>query len=221
MASHSHEEPMTYERIRALGPWLAEAKYVWIAIGSSAIALVVSLQPGTSEQLIRLIGLALQVLGIGTVAWGIAETRPLFGRTPILGAARAWFARFPLRRREIVLAAAGISMASATIKARGHLTHGPGPVPTTEARLEALEKNIGALHDRITSTQREHDEQNHKSREELEAEKASREAEDERTRGMLETTATGGVHISAIGATWLFIGVVLSTAAPEIACWLE
>ena len=58
-------------------------------------------------------------------------------------------------------------------------------------------------------------------KEELEAERSSGQAEDERTRGMLETTAIGGVHISAIGATWLFVGVVLSTAAPEIASWVK
>lgn len=212
---------MTYERIRALRPWLAEAKYVWIAIGSSAIALVVSFQPGTSEQQIRLIGLALQVLGIGTVVWGIAATRALFGHIPILGAARAWLNRFPLRRRNIVHATVDISLPSATVKARGHVTHGLGPVPTPETRLEALEKNIGALHDRITCTQSEYDLEISKLNEELEAERSSGQAEDERTRGMLETTATGGVHISAIGATWLFVGVVLSTAAPEIASWVK
>jgi hypothetical protein len=33
---------------------------------------------------------------------------------------------------------------------------------------------------------------------------------------MLEATATGGVHISAMGAVWLFVGVTLSTAGIEI-----
>jgi hypothetical protein len=33
----------------------------------------------------------------------------------------------------------------------------------------------------------------------------------------LEASGTGGVHISAIGASWLFVGVILSTAAIEIA----
>jgi hypothetical protein len=101
------------------------------------------------------------------------------------------------------------------------VTHGPGPNPTIETRLEALEKNIEAVQGRITSTQRAIDEQGHKSSEELAAEVNSRQAEDARTRGMLESTATGGVHISAMGATWLFVGVVLSTAAPELAEWLK
>jgi hypothetical protein len=37
----------------------------------------------------------------------------------------------------------------------------------------------------------------------------------------LEATGTGGIHISAIGASWLFVGVILSTAAVEIVQWLN
>jgi len=212
---------MSYDKIRSIGAWLAEAKYVWVAVLSSIGTLAVALHSGASEPLIRLTGLVLQVLGIGTVVWGIAETRALFGHTPLFAAAKAWLGRFPLRNRNIVIGAAGLSMASSTGKARGHVTHGPGPNPTVETRLDALEKNIDALHERITSAQRELDEQSHKSKEELGAEAATRQTEDERTRKMLETTVTGGVHISAIGATWLFVGVVLSTAAPELAAWLK
>lgn len=212
---------MNYDRIRALPPWLAEGKYVWIALGSSVIAIFVALRPGSTEPLIRLTGLALQVLGIATVVWGIAETRALFGHTPIFSVAKSWFGRFPLRSQSIVLAASGVASATATGKVRGYVTHGPGPSPTIETRLEAIEKNIETVHGRITSAQRELDEQGQKSKQELAAEANSRQVEDERTRGMLETTATGGVHISAIGATWLFVGVVLSTAAPEFAEWLK
>jgi hypothetical protein len=212
---------MSYDRIRALGPWLAEGKYVWITLASSAVAILFALRPCSTEPLIRLTGLALQVLGVATVAWGIAETRALFGHTPIFSLAKSWFGRFPLRRRSIVVAVAGASSATATGQARGYVTHGPGPNPTIETRLEALEKNIEAVQGRITSTQRAIDEQGHKSSEELAAEVNSRQAEDARTRGMLESTATGGVHISAMGATWLFVGVVLSTAAPELAEWLK
>ncbi|HEX7677591.1 MAG TPA: hypothetical protein VF713_05665, partial [Thermoanaerobaculia bacterium] len=79
----------------------------------------------------------------------------------------------------------------------------------------------GALHDRITATEHEFDEQLRKSKDGLAAEAAARQGEVEQIRKMLDTTATGGVHITAIGATWLFIGVVLSTAAPELANWLK
>ena len=212
---------MSAERFRSLVPWLAEGKHVWLAGGISAVALALALRPGASEPLIRWTGLVLELLGIGTVVWGIAETRAFFGHTPALTAAIAWMGRFPWRKRNIVLAATGIASATAFANVRGHVTHGAGLNPTLEARLDALDKNITAIHDRITNAEREMDEQFSKTKEDLATEISSRNAEDERTRKMLETTATGGVHISAIGAVWLFVGLVLSTAAPEVAAWLK
>ena len=212
---------MNVERIRALGPWLAEAKYVWLTGGSTVLALLICLRSGSSEPLIRWTGLVLQVLGIATVVWGIGETRKFFGHAPAFGAVKAWALRFPLRRRDIVVAVSGVSMSAATGQARGHVTHVAGPTPTLQDRVDALERNVTAVHDRITSAQRESDERYNKTKEELAAETAARAAEDDRTRKMLETTATGGVYISAIGSVWLFVGVVLSTAAQELAGWLK
>ena len=62
--------------LRALGRWLVlDARQFWLAIVVAGGALLISLQPGTSEQFIRLTGMVLQLLGLGTVAWEIAETR--------------------------------------------------------------------------------------------------------------------------------------------------
>ena len=212
---------MNLDRIRALAPWLAEGKYVWIAVGSTAIALLVCLRPGSTEPLIRWTGLVLQLLGVATVVWGISETRSFFGYTPIFIAVRNWIARCPLRKMRITLAAAGASSATATGTLRGHVTHGPGSSPTIEDRLDALEKNIAAVHERIGNAEKEMDQRFQRANETLSAEAMARTAEDVRTREMLEATATGGVHISAMGATWLFVGVFLSTAAPELAACLK
>jgi len=203
-------------RLRALGPWLGEARHVWLALAVNGVALLVALRPGTSEPVIRLAGLALQVLGIGTVIWGISETRALFGHPSITSKAKGWLGRFPLLKRNIVLGAAGCEMGSMIGKARAYVTHNPVPTPTVEARLEALEKNVVSIHERISQTQNEMDQELQKANEALKAEKQSREAEDGALHSKLEATGTGGVHISAIGASWLFVGVVLSTAAIEI-----
>jgi len=104
-----------------------------------------------------------------------------------------------------------------TSKARAHETHGPGANPTIEARLEALEKNVTSIHERISQTQKEMDEGFQKAADALKHEEKSRQAEDRAIREKLQATGTGGVHISAIGASWLFAGIILSTAAPQIA----
>jgi hypothetical protein len=121
-------------------------------------------------------------------------------------------------RRNIVLAAGAGSIGIATCKARGHSTHRPaGPNPTIEARLESLERNIALIHDRISSTDKEMDEELRKTGEAIKTEEQARQADANVIRAKLEATGTGGVHISAIGASWLFVGVVLSTAGVEIA----
>ena len=55
----------------------------------------------------------------------------------------------------------------------------------------------------------------------MKREEQARAAEDQVIRHKLETTETGGIHVTAMGALWLFVGVTLSTASPEIAKWLQ
>lgn len=208
-------------RIRALWPWLIEARFAWLTLGVIVASLAVALRPHTPEPVIRLTGLILQLLGIGTVIWGISETRALFGHSSFTAKAKSWLGRFPLLKKNIVLGAAARSMAAATGKMRGYVTQGPGPNPTLETRVDALEKNVSLIHERITSTEREMDEGFHKGTEALKGEEQARQAEDNSIRGKLEATGTGGMHISAIGASWLFVGVILSTAGIEIAEFLK
>lgn len=213
--------PSSASRIKYLWSWLVEARFAWLALGVIAAALMVALRSHTPEPVIRLTGLVLQLLGIGTVIWGISETRALFGHPSFAKKAKSWLERFPLRRRNIVIAAGAGSLAAITGKARGYATQGPGPNPTIEARIEALEKNISLIHERISGTEKEMDEEFRKTVEALKNEEQQRHAEDNSIREKLEATGTGGVHISAIGASWLFVGVVLSTAAVEIAEFLK
>jgi len=201
-------------------PWLIEARHALLALGVIAAALAVALGPLTSERVIRLTGLALQILGIATVAWGISETRALFGHPSFVSKTKAWLGRFPLLRRTHVLSATGVASLSLAGKARAYMTHGAQSA-TIEARVEALEKNIAAVHTRITEIAKEIDEGFSKAADALKQESQAREEEDRAIRKKLEATGTGGVHISAIGASWLFVGVVLSTASAEIASALQ
>src|SRR3546814_8710666 len=75
--------------LRALWFWLTEPRHFWLATFVVALALVFALRRGTTEPEIRISGLLLQILGIGTVAWGIRETRALFGRPTLVAESRA------------------------------------------------------------------------------------------------------------------------------------
>lgn len=207
---------MKLDRAKALAIWMADGKYVWTAVGVNVIALVVALRPGTGEPVIRLTGLVLQLLGIASVIWGISETRALFGHASISTKVTAWFERNPLRKRAIVLRASGASISVALGSVRGYVTHAQGPNATVDARLDALEKDVTSIHDRISATDRDLGTKVERVKEALDTEVRTRSADDARIGERLEAVGTGGVHISAIGASWLFVGVVLSTAAPEL-----
>mgnify|MGYP003587825762 CR=1 FL=1 len=209
--------PISISRLKNLWPWLIEARYAWLSLCVILSALIVSLRPNTPESVIRLTGLVLQLLGIATVIWGISETRAFFGHPSFAAKTKAWLIRFPLLKRNMVIAVDGASLVLLTGKARVHSTHSPGPNPTIEARIASLERNVVLIHKRISGTEKEIDKELSKISDALKGEKDARQLEDNEMHKKLEATGTGGVHISAIGASWLFVGVILSTAAIEIA----
>jgi hypothetical protein len=201
--------------LKAFFRWLVSPKYFWACSAVLVCASLVCLRPGTSEPVIRLTGLVLQLLGILTVLWGISETRALFGRPSIASVVRQWFAAFPIKRTKHISGTASITLAPLTVRARGYGTHNPAD-QSLDARVDALEKNVSVVHDRITGLQNQTDQELDKLGNRVRDEQIARGQEDQVTRSMLEATGTGGIHISAIGAVWLLVGVTLSTAGIEI-----
>ena len=167
----------------------------------------------------RLVGLGLQALGICAVAWGIHETRLLFDRPGVFGAMGGWLARRPRLSGRVVSVGASLEFSSVVGRGRAHVTANPRD-DTMAARVDALEKNVKLVHDRITGLGNELDDQGRELRESLEQERQSRTKETGQLRARLEASETGGLHLSAIGAAWLLTGVTLSIAAPELSRWL-
>jgi hypothetical protein len=185
------------------------------------VAGVIALRPGTTEPIVRWTGLFLQLLGIGTVITGIEQTRRLFDHPSLLSIAMSWLREFPPYKRNVVLGAAAGILGMAGAKARGYVTSNPPPNASIEERVASLERNVGHLNKRIDEAFDELDKTQSEQTGALEKEKQERAAEDTRIASKLETSGTGGLHISAIGALWLLIGVTLGTGSVEIAKWLQ
>jgi hypothetical protein len=121
----------------------------------------------------------------------------------------------------VVSASANIAAGNATVQGRAYVTgNAPAGAPI-EARVEVLESNLRRVNERLDQTQRELDEEFRKVNASLKQEEAIRLSEDDLTRRKLEASETGGIHITAMGALWLFVGVTLSTASTEISKWLR
>jgi tetrahydromethanopterin S-methyltransferase subunit F len=206
---------------KRLAHWIAKARLLGLAIGVVVAAALVALRPGTTEPLVRWTGLVLQLLGIATVIIGIEQTRRLFNHPSLLSLAEAWFRQFPPFKRKIVVGAAAASLGIAGMKARGYVTSNPPPNANLEERVASLERNVGHLNKRIDDAFQELNKTESEQKAALEREKQERVAEDTKIASKLETSGTGGLHISAIGALWLLIGVTLGTGSVEIARWLQ
>ena len=207
--------------LKRVAEWIAKARLLWLAVGVVVVAGIVSLRPGTSEPVVRWTGLVLQLLGIATVIIGIEQTRRLFNHPSLLSIAKAWLGEFPPYKRRIVMAAGAGSFGISGAKARGYLTSNPPPDASIEDRLVSLERNVGHLNKRIDDASEELDKAQSEQTAALEKETQERIAEDTKIASKLEVSGTGGLHISAMGALWLFVGVTLGTGSAEIAKWLR
>jgi len=201
--------------------WLAEARLFWMALLVLLLAFLVSFRPSAWEIHIRVTGLILQCLGIGTVALGIHETRKLFGRPGIVKLLLEWMSHFPRWRRRIVLAAGSGTLGALTGHVRAHVWSNVDPSASIEARVDALTKNVERLNERLIQVQKEIDSELHKQSDALRQEEQIRAKDDQSLQQRLEAAETGGLHISFIGMLWLFFGLFLSTMSAEIAQWVK
>lgn len=207
--------------LRALLHWLFDARIFWLTLCVAAGALAFALRKSATEPEIRLTGLALQVLGIATVAWGIRETRSLFGRPDLFTLAKKWIKRVPIYGKRTVATSVNLTGVGATLHGSAIVSSTAPPNATVEERISVLEKNIQHLNKRIDETQTEMDQGFRAQSSALEEEKQNRSREDQLLSEKLEATETDGLHISAMGALWLFIGVSLSTASVELSTWFK
>ena len=183
-----------------------------------AVALVIAFQPHATDLQIRLTAMALEWLGIGTVAYGIRETRQLFGRPGLLRLLRDWISRFPRWKRQVILGA-GSGSISLSGSGRGYVWTPMDPNAPVESQLKALAQNVERLNERIVHLQNEIDQELRKQSEALHQEQATRAKGDEELHLRLESAETGGLHITFMGLLWLLLGVFLATLSSEIAQW--
>lgn len=198
-----------------------EPRHFWLCASVCAAAIAVVLSQGGAEPAVRLVGLVLQLLGIVTVVWGIVETREFFGMQSPLKLLVQWLSRFPLRRRTIAVAVGEAVEANDALSVRGHKSWPIDPTAPLEQRVSALERNLPLVQERISNFQTELDRTAQALNDQLRFEQQHRLALSHELQNQLKTYGTGGLHISAIGAAWVFLGTVFGTASIEISVLLK
>ncbi len=202
--------------------WLFyEPRHIWLCASVCAVALAIVLLRGAAEPVVRLVGLVLQLLGIVTVVWGIVETREFFGMQSPHKSIAEWLSRFPLRRRTIAVAVGAAVEANDAFSARAHTSWPIDPSASVDQRLGTLERNLPLIQERISNFQAEFDRTAQALRDQLRFEQEHRATLSHEMHAQLKTYGTGGLHISAIGAAWVFLGTVFGTASIEVSAWLK
>jgi hypothetical protein len=92
---------------------------------------------------------------------------------------------------------------------------------SAEVRLEAVIRNVEGLNQRLIQLETEVASELRSHSQALRDEQQTRASADNEVRQRLEAAQTGGLHLGFVGLVWLFLGVLLSTASPEIARWIQ
>lgn len=199
---------------------LIEPRFLWLALFGVAAGVATPNWLGASEKAFRLSGMVLQLSGIITVVWGIISTRQFFGLPPVRDGLVSWWNRAPHKCRNIGAAAALVAPPMFG-EAHGFTSAPIDHTAPVDDRFRAVERNIAMLHERIgavhADARKKHGDLEAKLSENAARIEEIRTGFDEDLRGF----GTSGLHISAIGAAWLFLGTIMGSASQELAAWLR
>ena len=205
---------LLFSWFKRVASWLARA---WLAALTLAVVVIGVWFPLAmrTESAIRLSGLILQLLGLAAAAFGIRNTRRMFGKPSFLQHLRNWAASVPrLKPKTQNISVSGSISVGASVSAT--VWHNPATGASLEQRVAAMEANLKELehHVRMIDISTSNNERAFANK--LCAESDERVRHDHKLFGRVEAASTDGLHLAAAGAFLLAAGVILSTASNEI-----
>jgi hypothetical protein len=199
--------------------WLHEGRIGWAAFGlliGGAVGLCVA---SPTQNSIRLTGFAYEIIGIAVVFIEIAKASGRNKLTPLHRRMAAYLRRLPwLRQRRDIVLAAGVGAVSA-FGGGARMSIGLPPNPTLDQRVDHLERQMKAHDDRIDAVDVRVEAEEKARSVAVASERSARESAVSALDEKIKDVEVGGLDLSLFGVFFLFVGVVLTTATPEV-CWL-
>jgi hypothetical protein len=179
--------------------------------------LEISFFKDTLESRFREGGLFLELLGIGTVVFGINNSLNLFESTHFLGIIFGKLKRFPkFKLSHHTLSA---SLCASTVSFSGTLSVRVNPPSNAniEDRVIYLEEEMKRTLSQIQEHKTFFEKELKSLSNALNAERSKRESENKQIQKSLKEFAVGDVYIELMGIVWLITGAISATASPELA----
>jgi hypothetical protein len=202
-------------RIRS---WLWHGRPLWLLlIVPSAVFYASYLAFASWETRLRMTGLGLELGGVATVAMGFYETRKLFQRRSWFAWLRSWLESFPAwnTSHRAIVGAGHLAVQPGNVNLK--YTAAPPPNATIEQRVAALETNMVNVTEAMHAIRADLESTIVDQNQQLEHERRQRTDQDVSLRELITEAAAGGLTLEATGITWLVLGLILGTAASEIA----
>ncbi len=209
--------------LRSKWAWAAEKPLFWanlVLIGGTLLWVFVYTGPvtetGPSDFRLRTWGMVLQLLGAVTVWRDLTDSARKFGKGDFLKSTWEWLKGCFFGRNitlQIDSAAHFHAGGSIRMTVRSVLP----PNATLEARIQALECNLAEIDKGLGEANKEIRAQTAKLKEQLGEESKKREEAHKELQKDLHDAIVGNYTKLAFGAAWVFVGIVVSAWAPEIA----
>ncbi|HLC01928.1 MAG TPA: hypothetical protein VJK02_02740, partial [Anaerolineales bacterium] len=90
------------------------------------------------------------------------------------------------------------------------------PDSPIESRVRALESNFRSLDEVVDRVQEQVDEMGRHGKQTMAEEAHARQRDIDRVNEQLAIAETGGLTLSLIGLLWLAVGLIITTASPEL-----
>lgn len=170
----------------------------------------------TLDTRFRLTGLFFEVLGIGTVVYGILATLKLFDENhweKILGS----FRRFPKFTEESRMIIGSINATLDRGTASFSMSTTLAPNLPIEDRVTFLEDQLKQMHLQIRENRSQVENELKKLSDTINVERTERKAGDIQAQHVLKKFAIEDIYTELIGIVWLISGAILATASTELA----
>lgn len=200
--------------------WVSKAKSLWGVVLPFALLLFTLLLPNDLNNLVRYIGLVLELLGLITVALGLKGKRKLFEKPSFVEQVISWWRQRPAWKPVTINACVASAQANFTCSAKASFWHGSID-ESVESRLAALENNLLSIRNEVQLIEQEANSKHRKLVQEIENERQTRNASIFEISTRLENLAAKDISFEALGVYWLFLGLVFSSLPSEITALLK